>query len=51
MSMKDPIGIYENLKEQYFKYIDTAFSVVLSYSVGLIIPLYKANFNKVANFV
>ena len=27
MSMKDPIGIYENLKEQYFKYIDTAFSV------------------------
>jgi len=25
--MKDPIGIYENLKEQYFKYIDTAFSV------------------------
>jgi DEAD/DEAH box helicase domain-containing protein len=27
MSMKDPIGIYENLKEQYFKYIDTAFAV------------------------
>jgi DEAD/DEAH box helicase domain-containing protein len=27
MSMKDPIGIYENLKQQYFKYIDTAFSV------------------------
>ena len=27
MSMKDPIGIYENLKEQYFKYIDTAFSL------------------------
>ncbi len=27
MSMKDPIGIYENLKEAYFKYIDTAFSV------------------------
>jgi DEAD/DEAH box helicase domain-containing protein len=27
MSMKDPIGIFENLKEQYFKYIDTAFSV------------------------
>ena len=25
--MKDPIKIYENLKEQYFKYIDTAFSV------------------------
>jgi DEAD/DEAH box helicase domain-containing protein len=25
--MKNPIGIYENLKEQYFKYIDTAFSV------------------------
>lgn len=25
--MKDPIGIYENLKEAYFKYIDTAFSV------------------------
>ena len=25
--MKDPIGIYENLKKQYFKYIDTAFSV------------------------
>ena len=27
MSMKDPIGIYENLKEEYFKYIDTAFSI------------------------
>jgi len=27
MSMKYPICIYENLKEQYFKYIDTAFSV------------------------
>lgn len=25
--MKDPIGVYEKLKEQYFKYIDTAFSV------------------------
>ena len=25
--MKDPVKIYENLKEQYFKYIDTAFSV------------------------
>jgi len=25
--MKDPIGIYENLKQQYFKYIDTAFHV------------------------
>jgi hypothetical protein len=25
--MKDPIAIYENLKEQYFKYINTAFSI------------------------
>ena len=25
--MKDPIGIYEELKEEYFKYIETAFSV------------------------
>jgi hypothetical protein len=25
--MKNPIGIYENLKEQYFKYINTAFSI------------------------
>ena len=25
--MKNPIAIYENLKEQYFKYIDTAFSI------------------------
>ena len=25
--MNDPIAIYENLKEQYFKYINTAFSI------------------------
>ena len=45
--MKDPIKIYENLKEQDFKYIDTAFSVIiwvianitaqlLSFSYGII---------------